>query len=59
MCIHLVIAIGINSLQLNPSLLETGLSRPTQIEMNTCHRLFIRLQDNVFVSTFRLISVRF
>lgn len=59
MCIHLVIAIGINSPQFNPSPLETGLSRPTQIEMNTCHRLFTRLQDNVFVSIFRLILVRF
>lgn len=55
MCIHLVIAIRINSLQFNPSLLEKGLSRPTQIEMTTCCRFFTRLQDNVFVSTFRLI----
>lgn len=37
MCIHLVIAIRIKSLQLKPSLLEKGLSRPTQMEMTTCH----------------------
>lgn len=59
MCIHLVIAIRINSLQFNPSLLEKGLSRPTQMEMTTCHRFLTRLQDNVFVSTFRLIPVSF
>lgn len=59
MCIHFVIAIRINSLQFNPTLPEIGFSRSIQIEKNSCGRLFTRLQDNVFVSTFRLIPVRF
>lgn len=59
MCIHLVIAIRINSLQFKPSLLEKGLSRSTQIKWLLATGFLTRLQDNVFVSTFRLIPVSF